>query len=81
MEKRSTLCVTGGRAHPDVMVRVGSMMLMKGGRTGKLEQPSLEVEPRCRKRALANRTVAWPIENSDSVWHAMSLARRTRCMT
>ena len=47
-EKRSMVCVIGGKAPPNVVGRVGSTMLMKGERTGKMHQPSLEAKPGCR---------------------------------
>ena len=81
MEKMSTLCVTGGRAPPNMAGRVGSMMLMKGGRTGRLDQPSLEVEPGCCMQTSANRTVPWHTEDSNSAWCPTCLARRIRCVT
>ena len=57
-------CVTGSR-DPHMVGRVKSMMLMKGGRIGRLDQPSLEVEPGCCMWTLVDRSVAWPTEDSD----------------
>ena len=48
MEKRLILGVSRGRALPDMAGRVESMMLMEDGRIGRLDQPPLEAEPRCR---------------------------------
>ena len=76
--KRSMLCLTGGKAPPGVVGRVGLVMLMKGGRTGKLDQPSLEGKPGCHMWTSTDRMVAWPTENSDSAWHETCLATRTQ---
>ena len=72
------LGVTGGRAPPDVAGRVESMMLMEGGRIGRLDQPSLEVKPRCRIQRLANRTTTWHTKDSDLALRATSLAKWTQ---
>ena len=56
-EMRFTLYVTGDKASPDVVGRFKSMMLMMGGRAGRLDQPLLEAELGCRMQTSVVRTV------------------------
>ena len=43
-EIRSMLCMIGGKAPPDVVGRFRLIMLIKGGKAGRLDLPSLEAE-------------------------------------